>query len=137
MRLLGMSERALGLMVTRSEEREAFGRKLSTRDTIRHQVARARIDIDQARLLTLAAAHSIDQGGPKAAKSAVGMIKIVAPEVALRVIDQSMQVHGGAGLCQDLPLAHMWAWARALRLADGPDEVHLESLARDVYAGRL
>ena len=103
---------------------------LAEHGTVREAIARSRIEIDQARLLVLRAAHLMDQSGSKAARAEIAMIKVVAPAVALAVIDRAVQVHGGAGVSQDTFLALAWAQARTLRIADGPDEVHLESVAR-------
>jgi acyl-CoA dehydrogenase len=133
MRLIGQAERALGLMVQRSENRVAFGKKLSEQGTVREMIAKSRIEIDQARLLTLHAAHMMDTVGNKAARGQIAAIKVVAPNVALAVIDRAIQVFGGAGVSQDTPLANMYAQARTLRLADGPDAVHLETVAKSEY----
>ncbi|MGY2894162.1 acyl-CoA dehydrogenase family protein [Deinococcus sp. UYEF24] len=133
MRLIGQAERALELMVARSEDRVAFGKKLSEQGTVREMIAKSRIEIDQARLLTLHAAHMMDTVGNKAARSQIAAIKVVAPNVALAVIDRAIQVFGGAGVSQDTPLANMYAQARTLRLADGPDAVHLETVAKSEY----
>ncbi|MGI8747686.1 MAG: acyl-CoA dehydrogenase family protein [Deinococcus sp.] len=133
MRLIGQAERALELMVERSEARVAFGKKLSEQGTVREMIARSRIEIDQARLLTLHAAHMMDALGNKAARGQIAAIKVVAPNVALAVIDRAIQVFGGAGVSQDTPLANMYAQARTLRLADGPDAVHLETVAKEEY----
>jgi len=130
MRLLGMAERALELMCRRVASRVAFGRPLAARGTIRADIARSRIEVEQARLLTMRAALLMDAAGNKAARDEIAMIKVVAPNVALAVIDRAVQAHGGAGVSEDFPLASMWAQARTLRLADGPDEVHLEAVAR-------
>jgi acyl-CoA dehydrogenase len=134
MRLIGLAERALAAMCKRAEERVAFGRPLAEQGALRHEIARSRIEIDQARLLTLDAAHAMDTVGNKESRKAIAMIKVVAPNMALRVIDRAIQVHGGAGVCQDFPLAYAWATARMLRIADGPDEVHLESIAKQELA---
>ncbi len=131
MRLIGSAERALELMVQRSLGREPFGKTLSDQGVIRDWIARSRIAIDQARLLTLWAAYKMDTEGNKAARREIAMIKVVAPNMALSVLDRAIQTFGGAGVSDDFPLARMWAHARTLRLADGPDEVHLDQLARD------
>jgi acyl-CoA dehydrogenase len=130
MRLIGMSERALEAMCRRVTERVAFGKPLSEQGTIRASIAASRIEIEQARLLTLKAALMMDTVGNKAARAEIAMIKVVAPNLALKVIDRAVQAHGGAGVSDDFMLAAAWANARTLRLADGPDEVHLESIAR-------
>jgi acyl-CoA dehydrogenase len=130
MRLIGLAERALETMCARVKSRVAFGKTLAEQGTIRRDIAESRIEIDQARLLTLQAAHLMDTVGNKAARLEIAMIKVVAPNVALRVLDRAIQAHGAAGVSQDTFLAHAWASARTLRLADGPDEVHLESVAK-------
>ncbi len=130
MRLIGLAERALETMCRRVKARVAFGKTLAEQGTIRRDIADSRIEIDQARLLTLRAAHLMDTVGNKAARLEIAMIKVVAPNVALRVLDRAIQAHGAAGVSQDTFLAHAWASARTLRLADGPDEVHLESVAK-------
>jgi len=130
MRLIGVAERALETMKKRVGDRVAFGKPLAEQGTIRRDIAESRIEIDQARLLTMHAAHLMDTAGNKAARSAIAMIKVVAPNVALRVIDRAIQAHGAAGVSQDTFLAYAWAASRTLRLADGPDEVHLETIAK-------
>ena len=131
MRQIGAAERALDLMAERVLSREAFGKPLSDQGVIRQWIATSRIEIEQARLLTLHAAEMMDTVGNKAARREIAMIKIVAPRVALNVLDRAIQAFGGAGVGPDFPLAALWANARTLRLADGPDEVHLDQLARD------
>ena len=130
MRLIGLAERALELMVRRAGKRVAFGRKLSEQGVTRERIAEARCLIDQARLLTLKAAWMMDVAGNKTAKAEIAMIKVVAPSMACQVIDWAMQVHGGAGMCEDFPLAYFYASARTLRFADGPDEVHRNAIAK-------
>jgi len=130
MRQIGQAERALESIRARAMERVAFGKPLAEQGALRHMVAESRIEIDQARLLTLHAADKMDKVGNKAARAEIAMIKVVAPRVAGRVIDRAIQVHGGGGVCQDFPLAHAYGHSRTLRLADGPDEVHLESIAK-------
>ena len=130
MRSIGAAERALELMCKRSLEREAFGRKLAHLGGNIDLIAQSRIEINQARLLTLNAAYMMDTVGNKVAKSEIAQIKVVAPNVALRVIDRAIQMHGGAGVSDDTPLAHMYAMQRTLRLADGPDEVHRASIGK-------
>ena len=130
MRLIGVAERALEAMCARVKARVAFGKPLAEQGTIRADIAESRCEIDQARLLTLRAAHLMDTVGNKAARSEIAQIKVVAPRMALRVLDRAIQAHGGAGVSNDFFLAHAWAHARTLRLADGPDEVHLEAIAK-------
>jgi acyl-CoA dehydrogenase len=130
MRCIGIAERALEAMCKRVESRVAFGKPLAKQGTIRAGIAESRMEIEQARLLTLKAAYMMDTVGNKAARAEIAMIKVVAPNVALRVLDRAIQAHGGAGVSQDTFLASSWAMARTLRLADGPDEVHVESIAK-------
>jgi acyl-CoA dehydrogenase len=130
MRCIGAAERALELMCVRVQSRVSFGKPLAEQGTIRADIAASRMEIEQARLLTLKAAHLMDTVGNKAARAEIAMIKVVAPHVALRVIDRAIQAHGGAGVSQDTFLASAWAAIRTLRLADGPDEVHVESIAK-------
>ncbi|MEM9404022.1 MAG: acyl-CoA dehydrogenase family protein [Pseudomonadota bacterium] len=130
MRLIGMAERALEQMCARAEERVAFGRPLAQQGVIREFIADSRLDIDQARLLTLKAADMMDKAGNKVARTEIAMIKVVAPSMALRVLDRAVQVHGGGGVSDDFDLAAAWAGARTLRFADGPDEVHRAALAK-------
>ena len=130
MRCIGVAERALEIMCKRVQSRVAFGKPLAEQGTIRADIAASRIEIEQARLLTLKAAHMMDTVGNKAARAEIAMIKIVAPNVALKVLDRAIQAHGGAGVSDDTFLAAAWAGVRTLRLADGPDEVHAESIAR-------
>lgn len=130
MRLIGLAERSLELMCRRSESRIAFGKKLSEQGVVRDWIARSRAEIDQARLLVLKAAWMMDTVGSKAARKEIAMIKAVVPSTALKVVDRAVQVYGGAGVSQDAPLAFAWTIARMLRIADGPDEVHLESVAK-------
>ncbi|MGC1619989.1 MAG: acyl-CoA dehydrogenase family protein, partial [Candidatus Acidiferrum sp.] len=125
MRCIGVAERALATMCKRVQARVAFGKALAEQGTIRADIAASRMEIEQARLLTLKAAYMMDTVGNKAARTEIAMIKVVAPNVALRVLDRAMQAHGGAGVSQDTFLASAWAMTRTLRLADGPDEVHV------------
>ena len=130
MRSIGAAERALELMCKRAISRVAFGKTIAQQTVTQERIAEARCSIEQARLLTLKAAYMMDTVGNKVAKAEIAMIKIVAPTMALKVIDWAMQVHGGMGVSDDTPLAYMWAGQRTLRFADGPDEVHRNSLAK-------
>ncbi len=131
MRLIGMSQRAMELMCTRAQERVAFGRPIKNFSSVRQDVAKSICEIQQARLLTLEAADKMDKYGNKGATDLIAMIKVVAPNMAQAVIDRAIQVHGGMGVSNDLPLYHMFAWARIIRIADGPDEVHMYQLGRN------
>jgi acyl-CoA dehydrogenase len=131
MRSLGMAERALELMCERSVARTAFGRPLSDQGVVREWIAESRIRLEQARLLVLKTAWLIDTVGTRGAATEIAAIKVVAPREALWVLDKAIQVHGAAGVSGDFPLAEMWAGLRTLRFADGPDEVHLRSIARE------
>ena len=137
MRLIGMAERALELMCRRVAGRTAFGKPLAEQGVIQNWIAESRVEIEQARLLVLKAAWMMDTVGNKAAKAEIAMIKIMAPRMAGRVLDRAIQAFGGAGVSQDTPLARAFAGARTLRLADGPDEVHLMSLARQELRKQL
>ncbi|WP_405238675.1 acyl-CoA dehydrogenase [Lentisalinibacter orientalis] len=130
MRCIGAAERALEAMCKRADERVAFGRPLANQGVVREAIANSRMEIDQARLLTLKAADMMDKVGNKVARAEIAMIKVVAPTMALNVLDRAIQVHGGGGVCQDFSLARTWANLRTLRMADGPDEVHRNSLAK-------
>ncbi len=130
MRAIGAAERALKLMCERAVSRVAFGQELAKQGVVREQIAESRMEIDQARLMVLKTADLIDKVGAKGARSEIAAIKVIAPRIALNVIDRAIQVHGGAGVSNDFPLARMYAGLRTLRLADGPDEVHIRSVAR-------
>src|SRR6058998_3995710 len=130
MRLIGLAERALEAMCRRVKARIAFGKPLGEQGTIRADIAESRMALDQARLLTLKAAYLMDTVGNKAARAEIAMIKVVVPRTALRVIDRAIQAHGAAGVSDDFGLASAWAHARTIRLADGPDEVHREAVAK-------
>jgi acyl-CoA dehydrogenase len=130
MRCIGVAERALETMCKRVQARVAFGKPLAEQGTLRADIARSRMEIEQARLLTLKAAYMMDTVGNKEARTEIAMIKVVAPNACLRVLDRAIQAHGGAGVSQDTFLASAWANVRTLRLADGPDEVHTEAIAK-------
>jgi len=130
MRLIGCAERALASMCVRIKSRVAFGKTLAEQGTIRRDVAESRMEIEQARLLTLSAAELMDTVGNKAARREIAMIKVVVPRMAARVIDRAIQAHGEAGVSNDFGLAAAWAYARTIRMADGPDEVHVEAIAK-------
>lgn len=136
MRLIGVAERSLELMIERATARVAFGKPIIEQGVVRQWIAEARCAIDQARLLVLNAAWKMDTAGSKAARKEIAMIKAVVPRMVLKVIDRAIQAHGGGGVSQDHPLAGFWIYARSLRLADGPDEVHLESIAKIEIAER-
>jgi acyl-CoA dehydrogenase len=130
MRLIGLAERCLEAMCRRVLTRVAFGKTLAEQGTIRADIADSRMELEQARLLTLTAAHLMDTAGNKAARGEIAMIKVVVPRAALRVIDRAIQAHGAAGVSEDFPLASAWAHTRTIRLADGPDEVHRDAIAK-------
>jgi len=130
MRLVGIAERALDAMCRRVKTRVAFGKTLAEQGTIRADIAESRMEIEQARLLTMKAAYLMDTVGNKAARGEIAMIKVVVPRVTLAVLDRAIQAHGAAGVCDDFPLASAWAHSRTIRLADGPDEVHREAIAK-------
>jgi acyl-CoA dehydrogenase len=137
MRLVGTAQRALELMIDRANSRVAFGQPLIKQQSVREDIAISACQVEQARLLTLKAAEQMDKLGNKGARELIAMIKIVAPNMAIDVIDRAIQIHGAVGLSQDTPLAHMYAYARTLRLADGPDQVHMMQLGRDLAAARV
>jgi acyl-CoA dehydrogenase len=130
MRIIGQAERALELMCKRLKNRVAFGKPVAEQSVWHERIAESRIMIEQARLLTLKAAHMMDTVGNKVARAEIAMIKVLAPNMAQQVIDWAIQAHGGGGVCQEFPLAWMYAWNRTLRLADGPDEVHRAQIAK-------
>ena len=131
MRAIGMAERALGLMVDRAKSRVAFGKHLSDQGVVRELIAQSRIDIDQVRLLVYMTAWLIDKDGAKGARTEIAAIKVAAPAMAVAVIDRAIEVFGGAGVSDDTPLAYFYAWARSLRIVDGPDAVHRRSIANE------
>ncbi len=130
MRLIGVAERALEALSARAKSRVAFGQPIAEQGVVKDLIAQSRMEIEQARLLTLKAAYMMDTVGNKEARAEIAMIKVVAPNVALNVIDRAIQVHGGGGVCEDFGLASAWAHARAIRLADGPDDVHRAAIAK-------
>ncbi|HZK89772.1 MAG TPA: acyl-CoA dehydrogenase family protein [Stellaceae bacterium] len=130
MRMIGLAERSLEAMVARVKSRTAFGRPLADQGVIREWIADSRMEIEQARLLTLKAAHMMDTAGNKVAQAEIAMIKVIAPKMLLAVIDRAIQAHGGAGVSQDFGLAYAWARSRVMRIVDGPDEVHKRAVAR-------
>jgi len=131
MRLIGAAQHALELMCKRVATREAFGRKIKDFSSIRQDIARSRCEIEQARLLTLSAADKIDRFGIKEAKGLISMIKIVCPQMCCTVVDRAIQAHGGLGVSEDTPLSEYWIYGRSVRIADGPDEVHMYQLGRN------
>jgi acyl-CoA dehydrogenase len=137
MRAIGLAERALELMCRRTSSRRTFGRLIAEQSVTQERIAQSRILIEQARLLTLKTAWMMDNFGNKTAKLEIAMIKVAAPNMACQVIDWAIQAHGGAGMCDDFPLAYAYALARSLRLADGPDEVHRNQIARIELARQL
>ena len=134
MRLIGMCERAIELMAGRAQSRIAFGRPLGEQGVVREQIAQSRIEVEQARLLVLKTAWLIDRYGAKGAATEIAAIKVICPRMTCEILDRAIQIHGGGGMSDDFPLAYFYAWARALRLADGPDEVHLRTVARHELA---
>ena len=132
MRLIGAAQRSLELMCERVAQREAFGRKIKDFSSIRQDIAKSACEIEQARLLTLACADKIDKFGAAGAKNLIAMIKISIPDMTLKVVDRAIQSHGGMGVCQDTPLAEFWIYGRTIRIADGPDEVHMYQLGRNL-----
>ena len=136
MRLVGAAQRALELMMDRANTRIVFGRPMIKQQSVREDIAHSACQVEQARLLTLKAAQKMDTVGNKGAQDLIAMIKIIAPNMALDVIDRAIQIHGAAGLSQDTPLAHLYAYARTLRLADGPDQVHMMQLGRNLARRR-
>jgi acyl-CoA dehydrogenase len=130
MRAIGVAERALELLCARASDRVTFGQPVATRANVQDWIAESRMEIEMVRLLTLKTAWLIDTVGNRHARTEIAAIKVAAPQVALKVIDRAIQVHGGGGVSQDFPLARMYAHVRTLRLADGPDEVHKMTIAR-------
>ena len=136
MRAIGVAERALDLMIDRAQSRVTFGEPVAGRANVMDWVAEARIEIEMVRLLTLKTAHLMDTVGNKVARTEIAAIKVAAPQMALKVLDRAIQVHGGGGVSDDFPLAQWYAHMRTLRLADGPDEVHKMTIARREYRRR-
>ena len=132
MRLIGAAQRSLEMMCERVAEREAFGRKIKDFSSIRQDIAKSAAEIEQARLLTLSCADRIDKFGAAGAKNLIAMIKIAVPDMTTKVVDRAIQAHGGMGVCQDTPLAEFWIYGRTIRIADGPDEVHMYQLGRNI-----
>ena len=130
MRAIGMAERALALMVDRAKNRHAFGQSLADQGVVQELIANSRIEIDQVRLYVYRTAWLIDHHGAKGARGEIAGIKVAAPAMATRVIDRAIEVFGGAGVSDDTPLAYFYAWARVLRIVDGPDAVHRRTVAR-------
>jgi acyl-CoA dehydrogenase len=130
MRIIGAAERALALMCDRARTRIAFGKTLAEQGVVQQAIARSRVELEQVRLLCHKAAWLMDTEGTRAARTEIAAIKVAAPQMACDIVDRAIQVHGGAGMCNDTPLPRMYAWARAMRILDGPDEVHLQSIAR-------
>ena len=137
MRLIGAAQRSLDLMCKRVDERKTFGKKLKDYSSIRQDIAKSACEIEQARLLTLAAADKIDRFGTKVGANLIAMIKIAVPQMTCNVVDRAIQAFGGMGVCQDTPLASFYVYARAIRLADGPDEVHMYQLGRNLVKEQL
>jgi acyl-CoA dehydrogenase len=137
MRLIGCAQRALELMIERAESRNTFGKKISQHQSVREDIAKSYCEIEQARLLTFMAADRMDRYGNKVAKDLIAAIKITAPSMACKVIDRAIQVFGAAGLTEDYPLAEAYNYARQIRIADGPDQVHMMALARQLVAGHM
>lgn len=130
MRAIGMAERALELACTRAMSRTTFGSPIADHGAVRAQIAEARMAIEQARLLVLKTAWLIDEVGPKAARIEISAIKVVVPRIACEIIDRAIQIHGGAGVSDDLPLALIWSRARTLRMVDGPEDIHIQKVAQ-------
>jgi len=137
MRSIGLSEKVLAMAIKRASERKAFGKEIIRHDLTLNGIAEARMKIDQARLLTLQTAHMMDVKGNKEARQLISMIKIAAPKALVEVIDWAIQIFGGAGVCQDFPLARLYSMARTLRIADGPDEVHALTVGRIEVMSRM